>query len=417
MVTAAPARRASQGRTVRRTRTARRSALAALAGGAAAVLALTACSSGSSGGSSGSGSKAGSGQTQGALILKEFTNPYWISMEKSAKAEAAKLGISLQVSAGNSDDDTSSQITQIDDAISAGDKGIIISLNGDAVNSALNQAKQEGLIVVAVDTPPIPASVANVTYATDNTQAGTLDGKWEAAKLAGKRADIAMLDDLANQVITGDVDRDQGFLEGMGIKVGTPSVNGQEPKSGQYTGGKGGTYKISCQLATEGAQTGGQSAMETCLSKDSSINVVYAINEPSAEGAAKALAAAGKKNVSIVTIDGGCSNLPYVTNGEIGATAGQFPGKMAVDGVEAIAQFAKTGKKPTNQSGQDFYNTGTQLYTDSPQAGVPSITAAAAKTKCWGYPAHDRRHLHHPPRRRPRSAVRGGPGGLPPPGQ
>src|SRR6202012_2161802 len=252
MVTAAPARRASQGRTVRRTRTARRSALAALAGGAAAVLALTACSSGSSGGSSGSGSKAGSGQTQGALILKEFTNPYWISMEKSAKAEAAKLGVSLQVSAGNSDDDTSSQITQIDDAISAGDKGIIISLNGDAVNSALNQAKQEGLIVVAVDTPPIPASVANVTYATDNTQAGTLDGKWEAAKLAGKSADIAMLDDLANQVITVDVDRDHGFLEGMGIKVGNPSVNGQEPKSGQYTGGKGGTYKISSSWPPRG---------------------------------------------------------------------------------------------------------------------------------------------------------------------
>jgi fructose transport system substrate-binding protein len=349
---------------------------------AAAVLALAACSSG---GGSGSGGGGGSGgKIQVALILKEFTNPYWISMEKTAKAEAAKLGVSLQVSAGNSDDDTSSQITQIDDAISAGDKGIIISLNGDAVNSALNQAKQQGLIVVAVDTPPIPASTANVTYATDNTQAGLLDGKWEASKLAGKSADIAMLDDLSNQVITVDVDRDHGFLEGMGIPVGNKNVNGQEPKSGHYSGGKGGTYKISCQLATEGAQTGGQSAMETCLSKDSGINVVYAINEPSAEGAAKALKTAGKTGVSIVTIDGGCSNLPFVANGEIGATAGQFPGKMALDGVQAIAQFAKTGKKPTNQAGQDFYNTGTQLYTDSPQSGVASITAAAAKSKCWG---------------------------------
>jgi len=378
---AAPVRRTS--RSTRRARRTRRSAAAAcFAGVAAAVLALAACSSG---GGSGSGGGGGSGGTiKVALILKEFTNPYWISMEKTAKAEAAKLGVSLQVSAGNSDDDTSSQITQIDDAISAGDKGIIISLNGDAVNSALNQAKQQGLIVVAVDTPPIPASTANVTYATNNTQAGLLDGKWEASKLAGKSADIAMLDDLANQVITVDVDRDHGFLEGMGIPVGNKNVNGQEPKSGHYSGGKGGTYKISCQLATEGAQTGGQSAMETCLSKDSGINVVYAINEPSAEGAAKALKTAGKTGVSIVTIDGGCSNLPFVANGEIGATAGQFPGKMALDGVQAIAQFAKTGKKPTNQAGQDFYNTGTQLYTDSPQSGVASITAAAAKSKCWG---------------------------------
>ncbi len=341
------------------------------------ALALSAC------GASGSGSGSG-GTTKVALILKEFTNPYWISMEKTAKAEAAKKGVDLQVTAGNSDDDTSSQITQIDNAISNGDKGIIISLNGDAVNTALNQAKANGLIVVAVDTPPIPPSVANVTYATNNTQAGTLDGKWESSKLGGKSADIAMLDDLSNQVITVDVNRDHGFLQGMGIPVGNPNMNGQEPRSGHYTGGKGGSYKIACQLPTNGSQTGGQSAMEQCLSKDPGINVVYAINEPSAEGAAHALQAAGKSGVSLVAIDGGCHNLPFVSSGQIGATAGQYPGKMALDGVDAIANYAKTGKKPANQPGQDFFNTGTQLYTNSPQAGVPSITSTAASKICWG---------------------------------
>jgi fructose transport system substrate-binding protein len=350
------------------------SAVVALAG----VLALSACSSG---GSSAPGSGGG---VKVALILKEFTNPYWISMENSAKTEAAKLGMQLQVTAGNSDDDTTSQINQIDQAIAAGDKGIIIALNGDAVNSALQQAKSAGLLVVAVDTPPIPASVADITYATDNTQAGTLDGRWTAAKLAGANADIAMLDDLANQVITVDVERDHGFLTGMGIPVGNPNVNGQEPTSGQYTGGKGGSYKIACQLPTNGSQTGGQSAMETCLSKDSNINVVYAINEPAAQGAAHALQTAGKKDVTVVAIDGGCSNLTFVANGSVGATAGQFPGKMAIDGVDAISQFDKTGKKPTNNPGQDFFNTGTQLYTDSPQTGVPSITTSAAKNLCWG---------------------------------
>ncbi len=361
-------------------RRSRRSAvLTCMVGVGVAALALSACNSGGSG----SGSSASGGNIKVALILKEFTNPYWISMENTAKAEAAKDGVQLQVTAGNSDDDTNSQITQIDDAISAGDKGIIIALNGDAVNSALNQARQQGLIVVAVDTPPIPASVANVTYATNNTQAGLLDGKWEAAKLGGKSADIAMLDDLANQVITVDVDRDHGFLEGMGIPVGNPNVNGQEPMSGHYSGAMGGSYKIACQLPTNGSQTGGQSAMETCLSKDPNINVVYAINEPAAEGAAHALHSAGKTGVSIVTIDGGCTNLPFVASGEIGATAGQFPGKMALDGVKAIAEYAKTGNKPANQPGQDFYNTGTELYTNSPQAGVHSINTTAASKLCW----------------------------------
>jgi fructose transport system substrate-binding protein len=358
------------------TRTRRHVAATVTIAGLIAAMGLSACSS-SAGGS-------GGGKIKAALILKEFTNPYWISMENTAKAEAKKLGVSLQVTAGKSDDDTSSQINQINQAIAAGDKGIIIALNGDAVNSALDKAKQAGLIVVAVDTPPIPASVADVTYATDNTQAGLLDGQWMAAKLAGGNADIAMLDDLADQVITVDVDRDHGFLQGMGIDVGDPKVNGKEPKSGHYSGGNGGSYKIACQLPTQGSQTGGQSAMETCLSKDPNVNVVYAINEPAAQGAAKALDSAGKKDVTIVAIDGGCSNLSYISSKQVGATAGQFPGKMAKLGVDAIAQAAKSGTKPHNQAGKDFYNTGTELYTDEPQAGVQSIPSADAKKVCWG---------------------------------
>jgi fructose transport system substrate-binding protein len=320
-----------------------------------------------------------------ALILKEFTNPYWITMQKAAEAEAKKLGVQLQVTAGNSDDDTTSQITQIENAVAAGDAGIIIALNGDAVNNALLKARDAGLVVVALDTPPIPGSVADVTYATDNMAAGELDGKWMAAKLDGKDADIALLDDLADQVITVDIDRDHGFLQGMGIPIGDAKVNGKEPTSGKYTGGKGGNYAIACQLPTNGSQTGGQKAMETCLSKDPNINVVYAINEPAAQGAVQALKTAGKINdVSIVAIDGGCTNLSFIKSGEVDATAGQFPGKMAVQGVDAIAKFVKTGTKPTNQSGQDYFNTGTQLYTNDPQTGVDSIDASQAQSVCWG---------------------------------
>jgi fructose transport system substrate-binding protein len=214
-----------------------------------------------------------------------------------------------------------------------------------------------------------------------------LIGQWLAKKLDGKSADIAMLDDLSDQVLSVDVQRDHGFLAGIGIPVGNPHVNGQEPKQGHYRAGKGGSYKISCQLATEGAQTGGQTAMEKCLSGDSNINVVYAINEPAAEGAALALHAAGKHGVIVVTVDGGCSNLPYLRRGEIGATAGQFPDKMARLGVDAVAKFARTGIRPTNEPGKDFFNTGTKLYTNDPQPGVPSVNLATAAKLCWGGPS------------------------------
>lgn len=344
----------------------------------------TAC--GGSTSSSATGSKSsGNGKTvKVALILKEFTNPYWIFMENAAKVEAAKVGVSLQVTAGNSDSDATGQINQIEDAVSAGDKGIIITTDGDAVNSALDQARHAGLLVVALDTAPNPVSTADITYATNNFEAGTLVGKWAAAKLGGKSADIALLDDVTTEVLSVDVERDHGFLTGMGIPIGDPNINGKEPTSGHYSGGNGGSYKIACQLPTGGSTSGGQSAMETCLSKNPAINLVYTINEPSAEGAAKALQSANKTNVTIVTIDGGCTNLPFIKNGEIGATAGQFPGKMAQLGVDAIANLARTGQKPSPTAGLNYFNTGTELYTDSPQPGVPSITASAASKSCWG---------------------------------
>jgi fructose transport system substrate-binding protein len=343
------------------------------------ALAAAACSSG---GSSGSGS--GSAKTvKVALILKTFSNPYFVSMEKSAKADAAKRGVSLTVSAGTTDGDTATQISAIDNAIAAGDSGIIITSNGNAVNSALTKARQAGLYTIALDTAPIPASTVNITYATDNTAAGRLDGQWAAAKLDGKPADIALLDLFNNQVVSVDVDRDHGFLEGMGIPVGSPGINGKEPTSGHYTGGKGGSFKIACQLPTLGAIPGGKSSMQTCLQKDPHINLVYAINEPAAEGAVQALSA-GHSKALVVAIDGGCSNLPYVSNGSIAATAGQFPGKMAADGVDAIYNLVTKHVHPATSPGLGFFNTGTKLYTNDPQAGVASLNVAAARKICWG---------------------------------
>ena len=87
--------------------------------------------------------------------------------------------------------------------------------------------------------------------------------------------------------------------------------------------------------------------MENILQKADDINLVYAINEPAAAGGYEALKAAGKeKGVLIVAIDGGCPGVKNVKAGMIGATSQQYPLLMASEGVEAIAEFVKTGKKP-----------------------------------------------------------------------
>ncbi|MFD8717750.1 substrate-binding domain-containing protein [Streptomyces sp. NPDC059629] len=347
--------------------------------------ALGACGSGSGSSSSASGGSTSGGKVGVSLILKTLTNPYFVSMEKDAKTQAAKDNVNLTVAAGNADGDTQTQITAIDNAIARGDKGILITTNGDAVNAALGRAKQAGLFVIALDTAPNPASTADITYATDNEQAGKLIGQYAAAALGGKPAVIAMLDLFNNQVVSVDINRDHGFLEGMGIDPGSKTENGKEAKSGKYTGGKGGTYKVVCHQPTQGAIDGGRTAMENCLSANPDINVVYAINEPAGEGAYNALKAAGKeKQAAIYAIDGSCSGLKNVTSGEFAADAVQYPGKMAALGVTSIAKLARGGSKPSVTSGKTFFDTGTALAATKSLSGLTVQSPTQAASACWG---------------------------------
>ena len=211
-----------------------RSLTVAATGFLAGSLALAGCggSSGSGGSTAGGGGGGGGGSVGVSLILKTLTNPYFVSMQKDAQKEADKDGVKLTVAAGKQDGDTASQISAIDNAISRGDKGILITTNGDAVNSALQRAKKAGIYVIALDTVLNPASTADITYATDNEQAGKLIGQYAAAKLNGQPATIAMLDLFNNQVVSVDIQRDHGFLEGMGIDPGSKTQNGQEAKTG-----------------------------------------------------------------------------------------------------------------------------------------------------------------------------------------
>jgi fructose transport system substrate-binding protein len=357
-----------------------RRATVALAVLGAGSLVLAAC------GSSGSNSSSGGSSAVGvSLILKTLSNPYFVSMQKDAQAEATKDHVKLTVAAGKTDGDTQTQISAIDNAISRGDKGILITTNGDAVNSELRKAKQSGLFVIALDTVPTPPSTVDVTYATDNEQAGKLIGQYAATKLDGGKAVIAMLDLFNNQVVSVDTNRDHGFLEGMGIDPGSKTQNGQEAKSGNYKGGKGGSYTIACHQPTQGAIPGGKTAMENCLSANSGINVVYTINEPAADGALQALQAAGKSNVLVVTIDGSCQYVNgLLKQGKIAADSAQYPGDMASKGVKAVADLARGGKKPTLPGGKDFIDTGTALVAANPISGVDSQTPDQAATKCWG---------------------------------
>ncbi|GGQ68524.1 sugar ABC transporter substrate-binding protein [Couchioplanes azureus] len=310
------------------------------------------------------------------LITKTDTNPFFVKMKEGAKQAATQQGVKLQSFAGKQDGDNEAQVQAIENLMSSGAKGFLITPNDSkAIVPSIDRARQQGMLVVALDTPTDPASAVDATFATDNYQAGKLIGQWAKAKFdaGGTPAKIALLDLNANQVSV-DVQRDQGFLDGFGIPVGDANRIGDETDP-----------RIVGHDVTDGAEDGGRTAMENLLQKDPSINLVYTINEPAAAGAYQALKAAGKdKDVTIVSVDGGCPGVDNVAKGVIGATSMQFPLKMAALGVEAVTAFAKDGTKPQATEGKDFVDTGAQLITDDPQPGVEAKDSAWGKQNCWG---------------------------------
>ena len=304
------------------------------------------------------------------LVTKTNTNPFFVKMKEGFEAKAKEVGLTPQAYAGKADGDNDGQVKAIEQLIAAGAKGILlVPSDSTAIVPTVKKARDAGIIVITLDTPLDPVDAADALFATDNFKAGELIGQWAKGTLGDKAgsAKIATLDLTANQPSV-DYLRHNGFLTGFGITVKDPKHFAMSD-SPQIVGSD----------LTKGATEGGRKAMENILQKADKIDLVYAINEPAAYGGYAALKAAGKeKGVTVVAVDGGCQGVKWVKEGIIGATSQQYPLLMAADGVQAVADFIKTGKKPTSM------DTGEKLVTDHPVPGVPSISVEEGLKLCWG---------------------------------
>lgn len=297
------------------------------------------------------------------LITKQEENPYWVTMRQVAEEAAAEHNVELLTATGESDVDVQSQVTALQEMTEQGADGILIApTDSSAVVPAIQRARDEGVTVIAVDTPVEPASAVDAIYATDNERAGRLIGEYAraAADEAGFEPRVAMLD-LAPGITSGE-QRREGFLQGFGAEEGDPQI-------------------VASQF-TEGNQDLGRQAMEQILESNPDVNVVYTVNERAAIGALEALEAAGlsDEDVIVVSVDGGCEAIKnYVRPGSLDATAQQYPQNMARVGVEVIAE-ATRGEEQVSES----RDTGAELITGDPVESVESRDVAFGVRNCWG---------------------------------
>ncbi|MFE6486187.1 sugar ABC transporter substrate-binding protein [Streptomyces sp. NPDC057757] len=152
------------GRTVRNTRISSR-AVRAAAAAACATLLLAAC--GSTKDTVASGDSGGDGDGKVGVILPLLTSPFWQSYNDYVPKMAKSEGVNA-LKTVNSNSDPSQQITDINNQLNQGVKGIVVApLDSAAIAAGLDQAERKGVPVVAVDVAPEKGKVAMVVRANN----------------------------------------------------------------------------------------------------------------------------------------------------------------------------------------------------------------------------------------------------------
>jgi ribose transport system substrate-binding protein len=133
-----------------------------------AALALTGCGSTKDSGSAGT---SGGGTGKVGVILPLLTSPFWQSYNDYVPKMAKSEGVEA-LKTVNSNSDPSQQITDINNELNQGVKGLVVApLDSAAIEAGLDQAERKGVPVVAVDVAPDKGKVAMVVRA-DNVAYG-----------------------------------------------------------------------------------------------------------------------------------------------------------------------------------------------------------------------------------------------------
>ncbi len=234
--------------------------------------------------------------------------PWRVQMNADIK-KAADAHPELTVIFKDAQNDNLRQSAHVDEFVRAGVDLIIISPKEAApLTKPVSDAFRKGIPVIILDRRVL-GNDYTCFIGADNQKIGRAAGKWIASLLGGK-GNVVELKGLMTS--TPGLDRHRGFLEGL---FGT-------------------NIKIVFEADMKWLEPNARTEMESALSRFSSIDLVYAHNDPGAHGAYLAAKAAGReKEMKFVGIDG----LPqegqmYVRQGILAASF-EYPtgGKQAVE--------------------------------------------------------------------------------------
>jgi ribose transport system substrate-binding protein len=256
------------------------------------------------------------------ISVADLGNPFFVQIAESVTDKARELaGDQVEVIVRSSAYDLGRQQTQIDEFIQRKvDLIVLTAADSVKIEPQVRRAQQAGIRVIAVD---INAAGADVTITTDNVQAGEIACRYLAQRLHGQ-GNVVIIN---GAIISSVIDR----------------VGGCKAVLNDYPG----ITLLSDQRNGGGSIEGGLEAMTHLINAYEDIDGVFAINDPSAQGAVMAAQQAGRTDFIITSVDGApaaCQALAQATSPWV-ASAAQFPREMAERAVELGLALIQ-GRKP-----------------------------------------------------------------------
>jgi ribose transport system substrate-binding protein len=293
---------------------------------AAASLLVTGC--GGQVGQSGSGEV---NKKSMVLIPGVAAEPFYISMQCGAEAEAKAKGYELKTQAPAKFD--ASQQTPIVTGVLANKPGAVLIAPTDdkALASPMKQLKDAGIKVIEVDTKLQDSSIALSSISSDNEQGGKKAADTLAKLVGDKKGSVLVLNTKAGTSTTDA--REKGFAAQI---KNYPNIT--------YVG----------QQYTDDDAAQAASKVTATLSSNPDLIGVFATNLNTGEGAATGLRTAGKTGqVNLVGFDASPKEVDGLKDGSFQALIAQDPATIGKDGVDQ-ADAAINGGPVTRQIPTDL---------------------------------------------------------------
>ncbi len=261
------------------------------------------------------------------LSVLTLTNPFFITIADTMKAEAQKHGYEVVVTSGEFD--VARQQNQVKDFLVSRVAAIVLCpCDSKAIGPAIQEANEAGIPVFTADIACLAPGAKVISHiATDNYGGGALAADALAEAIGGK-GNVAIID---HPVVESVILRTKGFHERLAELNKKPEVD----------------VRVVAQLPGGGVRDRSFQTTQDILQAHSELAGIFAINDPSALGARAALEKAGKADqIVIVGFDGQPEGKQAIKEGKIYADPIQFPDQIAIRTVQTIVRYFQGEEVP-----------------------------------------------------------------------